>query len=126
MPAARDSVMDSLRPYCSDEGEEIDLLLALHEALANAVLHGCRNDASKTIHCTVEVDLSSLTIVIRDPGPGFDPHSAAQSTEAGVNTTQHGRGIFMMRSLVDEVSYRNGGSEVCLRKLRRVAEPSNV
>ena len=126
MPAARDSVMEFVRQYCSGEPEEIDILLALHEALANAVLHGCQNDASKTIHCRVEVDPSALTIVISDPGPGFDPQAATQSTEAGTNTTQSGRGICMMRSLMDEVSYRNGGSEVRLRKLRRVPEPINI
>jgi len=64
--------------------------------------------------------------VISDPGPGFDPQAATQSTEAGANTTQSGRGICMMRSLMDEVSYRNGGSEVRLRKLRRVPQPINV
>ncbi len=45
-------------------------------------------------------------------------------TEAGTNVTEHGRGICLMRSLMDEVTYRHGGAEVQLRKLR--AAPSRV
>ena len=59
---------------------------------------------------------SSLTI--RDPGPGFDPYGATQSTEAGTHITPQGRGICLMRSLMDEVTYHRGGTELQLRKLR--------
>jgi serine/threonine-protein kinase RsbW len=115
---SRRALMDFLAPHCSSEAEELDIFLALQEALANAVLHGCQNDASKTIHCRVEIDPSALLIIVRDPGPGFDPGMATESTEAGTNVSQHGRGICLMRSLMDEVSYRQGGTELQLRKLR--------
>ena len=124
MSAARDAVMEFIQPHCGSELEETDILIALQEALANAVLHGCRNDPSKTVCCRVEVDSGAFTIIVRDPGPGFDVHSATQATEAGANFTTHGRGICLMRSLMDEVTYRNGGSELQLRKLRTV--PSSV
>ncbi len=124
MVAARQAVMDFIQPHCSAELEEVDIFIALQEALANAVLHGCQNDASKTVYCSVEIDPGAFTIIIRDPGPGFDVDAATQSTEAGANTTTHGRGIRLIRSLMDEVVYRNGGSEVRLRKLR--AAPSGA
>jgi len=116
--AARQAVMDFIKPHCSSELDEIDILIALQEALANAVLHGCKDDSSKMIYCSVEIDASGFTIIIRDPGPGFDVETIAQSSEAGDNTTEHGRGICLMRSLMDEVTYRRGGAEVQLRKLR--------
>ena len=115
---SRQAMMDFLAPYCSGEAEEIDLFLTLQEALANAILHGCGNDPSKTIHCRVEIDPSAVEITIRDPGPGFDPYNATQSTDDGTNLTPHGRGICLMRSLMDEVTYRRGGTELHLRKLR--------
>jgi len=122
--AARDAVMEFVQPYCASELEETDILIALQEALANAVLHGCQNDPSKTVCCRVEVYSGAFTIIVRDPGPGFDVDAATQATEAGANFTTHGRGICLMRSLMDEVTYRNGGSELQLRKLRAV--PSKV
>jgi len=116
MTAARDSVMDFLGDYVDGEQQEIDVLLALQEALANAVLHGSGGDPSKTIHCRVEIDPSAITIVVTDSGPGFD---LAAVDARGANLSEHGRGISLMRGLMDEVSYSRGGSEVRLTKFRK-------
>jgi anti-sigma regulatory factor (Ser/Thr protein kinase) len=118
MVAAREIMMDFIRNYCSSVQEEIDIFLALQEALANAVLHGCHSDPSATVHGWIDIDSSTITIVVRDPGVGFDVEAATRSPEEGVNLTAHGRGICLMRSLMDEVSYRRGGSEVVLKKVR--------
>src|SRR5271165_6028331 len=107
MVAARQAVMDFLKPHCPSELDEIDILIALQEALANAVRHGCKDDPSKMIYCSAAIDPAGFTLIIRDPGPGFDVAAATQSTEAGANTTEHGRGICLMRSLMDEVIYRH-------------------
>ena len=119
MVAVRDRIMDFLHEHCADEQQEIDIMIALQEGLANAVLHGSRNDPSKIIRCLVDVTPEAITIVIRDSGQGFDTAVATDSTDDGTNLTQHGRGIYLMRSLMDEVSYRHGGSELLLKKLRR-------
>jgi serine/threonine-protein kinase RsbW len=118
MIAVRDRIMDFLHEHCVDEQQEIDIMIALQEGLANAVLHGTRNDPSKVVRCSVDVTPEAVTIVIRDPGQGFDTAAATDSTDDGTNLTQHGRGIHLMRSLMDEVSYRHGGSELRLKKLR--------
>jgi anti-sigma regulatory factor (Ser/Thr protein kinase) len=119
--ASRQAVMDFIQPHASSEVEEMDIFVALQEALANAVLHGCHNDPFKAIHCSVVIHPSAFTITVRDPGPGFDVDAATQAAESGTNTTTRGRGILMMRGLMDEVVYRNGGSEVQMRKLRTVS-----
>jgi serine/threonine-protein kinase RsbW len=118
MFAARDEIMQFLNAHGVDGEVEIDMLVALQEALANAVVHGCGNDSAKTVHCTVEVDSSEINLVVRDPGAGFDAYSDGE-LEDGTNLTNHGRGILLMRSLMDEVSYRHHGSEVHLKKFRR-------
>jgi serine/threonine-protein kinase RsbW len=123
MIPARDAMMRFLAAHGISEEEEIDILVALQEALANAVVHGCRNDCTKTIHCTVTVDPSAINIVVRDPGDGFDMSFLA-SNDDGANLTEHGRGILLMRSLMDEITYRQGGSELHMKKLR--AHPAGV
>ena len=115
MIAARDAIMDWLQDTWCSEGDRTDILVALQEALANAVVHGCHSDPSKAIDCRVDVDPSAITITVRDPGEGF--HVAATEA-AGTNLSEHGRGIQMMRGLMDEVTFRRGGSEVGLVKLR--------
>ena len=118
LAASREALMNFIGPHCSGDIEEVDILIALQEALANAVLHGSRNDPGKTIHCWVEIDALAFTITVRDAGPGFDVQAAVRAVESGTNITPTGRGILMMRSLMDEVVYRSGGSEVQMRKLR--------
>lgn len=115
----RDAIMDFVHQHCADEQQEIDIRLALQEALANAILYGCKNDAGKLVHCLVEISPSAIELIVRDPGEGFDTSSAIDEAEDGSNLTQHGRGILLMRSLMDEVGYRHNGSELHLKKLRR-------
>jgi anti-sigma regulatory factor (Ser/Thr protein kinase) len=116
MPAARDVVMHFIDEHCVDQDDEIDILIALQEALANAVLHGCGNDPGKTIHCTVNVEPSAITILVQDPGPGFDTSQVLGVGDAQFNLSEHGRGISLMRSLMDEVHYMHNGSQVELKK----------
>ena len=91
--AARDSIVQFLADHGVSGEEEIDWMLALQEALANAVFHGCRDDASKTIRSTVEITPEEIKIAIRDPGAGFNTESSADSTDGGANLSEHGRGI---------------------------------
>src|SRR5271166_4210945 len=69
---SREQVMQFVCEHCSDEGDRIDILVALQDALANAALHGCGDDAAKRIQCVVEAGPSEIVIWVRDPGPGFD------------------------------------------------------
>jgi serine/threonine-protein kinase RsbW len=114
----RNAIMNFVREHCAGEEQEIDIMLALQEALANAIRHGCHDDAGKLVHCTVEITPQAFEFLIRDPGEGFDAGSATDSTEDGTNLTQHGRGILLMRSLMEEMQYRRNGTELYLMKKR--------
>jgi serine/threonine-protein kinase RsbW len=111
----RDKVMEFVAEHCPDEGDQIDLLVALQEALANAALHGCKDDPAKMIRCTVSAGKSDIVISVRDPGPGFD-FALAEPDNYQVTTLTHGRGIVLMRSLMSELMFAHHGSEIVLRK----------
>lgn len=112
---SREQVMQFVSQHCADEGERIDILVALQEALANAALHGCGDDTAKRIACSVEASPSEIVISVRDPGTGFDPALADPDNFAATNLPS-GRGIRLMRSLMTEVGFERGGSEVRLHK----------
>ena len=99
------------------EGKEYEIETALREALANAVRHGCKNDPNHNVECSVFCDDSrGMLIVVRDPGPGFDPE-AIPSPVMGQNVfSEHGRGIFLISQLMDEVRFERGGTEIHMRK----------
>ena len=110
-------VMEIVGEMKCGAGKEMEVELALQEALANAVIHGAGNDPSKEVEICVGCDESSgLLIVVRDPGPGFDP-AAIPSPIVGQNVySEHGRGIFLINQLMDEVRFERGGTEIHMRK----------
>ena len=98
--------------------------LALQEAVANAIRHGCRGDVSKQVQCCVSCDESGeLVIVVRDPGSGFDPGALADPLDAANILKPSGRGIFLINQLMDEVEFADGGREVHMRKKKALAHP---
>jgi serine/threonine-protein kinase RsbW len=111
----RDKLMEFVAEHCPDEGDQVDILVALQEALANAALHGCKDDPAKMIRCTVSAGESDIVISVRDPGPGFNL-AIADPENYQVTTLTHGRGIVLMRSLMSEVIFAHHGSEIVLRK----------
>jgi serine/threonine-protein kinase RsbW len=121
MMVTRDNLMRFLDGYGISEDDQVDILVSLQEALANAVIHGCKNDSAKSIRCSLTITDDEIDIIVTDPGPGFDS-GEQDSGASGPNLSEHGRGILLMRSLMDEVHYRHGGSEVRLRKLRKRPE----
>ena len=98
-------------------GKEFQIELALREALANAVLHGCNADPTKRIECSVTCDEKrGILIVVRDPGNGFDPAKLPCPTDEQNVFSEHGRGIYLINTLMDEVRYERNGAEIHMRK----------
>jgi serine/threonine-protein kinase RsbW len=112
-----EQVMEAVRQMKGIDGKEDAIELSLQEALANAVVHGAKEDPSKTIECLVAYDEQrGLLIIVRDPGPGFDP-SAIPSPTMGENLySNHGRGIFLINQLMDEVKFHKNGTEIHMVK----------
>jgi serine/threonine-protein kinase RsbW len=95
--------------------EDIDLVdLAMREAFTNALVHGNRCDPEKTITISVALkDDGDLFVSVKDSGSGFDPNALANPLAAENLLSNHGRGIFLMRQLMDEVEFSfDHGTEV--------------
>jgi serine/threonine-protein kinase RsbW len=108
-----DGVVAMLKAMDCGCGKELELQISLREALANAIIHGCKNDSSKQVQCTVACDEGrGLLIVIRDPGEGFDPRKVANPLVGQNIFSDHGRGVFLINELVDKVKYEKGGTEI--------------
>jgi serine/threonine-protein kinase RsbW len=116
-PPVVESVMKLVREMGCAEGHEFDVELAIHEALGNAVRHGCKEDPSKQVQFCVSCDQErGMLIVIRDPGKGFDPASIPSPIHGQRLYLSHGRGIFLINQLMDSVQYKSGGTEIHMRK----------
>jgi anti-sigma regulatory factor (Ser/Thr protein kinase) len=120
-PAAMQKVTSGLKEILASkhwsEDEVMDVELAVQEALANAIRHGCKNDPTKLVQCCVTFDATGeLVIVVRDPGPGFDV-AAVPNPIAGDNLSKgSGRGVFLINQLMDTAEYTEGGRKVLMRK----------
>jgi len=112
-----EDLMRLLKMTCCPSGQEFAVEMALREALANAIIHGNRQDPHKKVRicCACQADRGIL-IVVKDQGEGFDP-AKIPSPVMGENIhSEHGRGIFLINLLMDEVRFARGGAEIYMRK----------
>jgi anti-sigma regulatory factor (Ser/Thr protein kinase) len=118
-----DGVAQLLRSKNWPDDRAMEVELALQEALANAVRHGCGGDPSKRVQCCVSHDASGqVLIVVRDPGRGFDAE-ALPDPLAGDNVFKpSGRGIYLINHLMDEVHFADEGREIRMRKSAGTAQ----
>lgn len=128
----------------TEESERMRVAVGLEEALVNALYHGnlelssdLRDEAperyeeivkqrqqqqpycDRRLHVEAKLSRQSLTFIIRDEGPGFDPHCLPDPTAPANLERVSGRGVFLMRTFMDDVSYNATGNEVTLVKHRR-------
>jgi anti-sigma regulatory factor (Ser/Thr protein kinase) len=119
IPKVSEGLQQLLQGKHWSEDEVMQVVLALDEALANAIRHGCKGDPTKSVQCIVTHDAAGdLTIVVRDPGPGFDVASVPNPLEGQNVFKSSGRGVFLINQLMDEVAFADGGREVQMRKKR--------
>jgi serine/threonine-protein kinase RsbW len=112
-----EQVMEAVRQMKCADGKEDSIELALQEALANAVVHGAKEDPSKVVECLVACDEQrGMLIIVRDPGPGFDPGNIPSCTMGENLFSNHGRGIFLINQLMDEVKFHKNGTEIHMVK----------
>jgi serine/threonine-protein kinase RsbW len=95
--------------------------LAVREAVTNAVIHGNKEDESKTVDITLKSSPEGVEIIVHDQGPGFNPIEVPDPTIEENLLKTSGRGIFFMRSFMDVVDWLKrpeGGTTVRMVKRR--------
>lgn len=99
---------------CGAELERAEL--PLHEALANAVIHGNGNNVEKPTRIRLEVSKDcGMLMTVRDDGSGFDPESLPDPAAPEGLARPHGRGVFLIKHLMDGVRFRfERGTEVSM------------
>jgi len=97
------------------EGES-DVEIALREALANAIIHGNHENPRKHVYVRVRCEPDEVSFAVKDEGRGFDLTKIADPTAPGNTGAVHGRGIYLMKALMDEVRFEEGGVVVHMRK----------
>lgn len=112
-----EQVMEAIRSVDCVNGKADAIELSLQEALANAVVHGAKEDPSKIVECVVACDEErGVLIIVRDPGEGFDPKAIPTCTVGENLYSNHGRGIFLINQLMDEVKFHKNGTEIHMVK----------
>ena len=100
---------------CVSEGES-GVEIALREALANAIIHGNHENPRKHVYVRCRCQPDEVSIAVKDEGRGFDIDKMADPTVPESIGSVHGRGIYLMKALMDEVRFEEGGVVVHMRK----------
>ena len=95
-----------------DEDYYGNILVALTEAVTNAIQHGNKYDANKSINLAIETAKDEIKFTVQDQGDGFDFDNLPDPTDPVNIEKPNGRGIFLMRHLADEVEFHNEGRSV--------------
>lgn len=100
----------------------LNLRVSVTEALANAMLNGNQKDPSKRVRLEARLRSDRLVIRVTDEGGGFDPHHLPDPTLPEHRILGSGRGIFLIRSLMDAVEFNDRGNSITM-VLERAADP---
>jgi serine/threonine-protein kinase RsbW len=99
------------------EGNEFAVEMALQEALSNAVIHGNEMDRDKVVEIRCRCERGKgVWLIVKDHGNGFDPTAVPDPLASQRLQAEHGRGLHLMKFAMDEVSFKQRGTEVHLRK----------
>jgi serine/threonine-protein kinase RsbW len=112
-----DQLMHFIARYRNPDGSELNIETALREALANAIVHGNRENPRKLVwvacRCTTDGEVS---LTVQDEGQGFDTTAVLDPTTPENRLLPRGRGIYLMKTLMDDVCFEQGGAAVYMHK----------
>ncbi len=113
-------VSKNLIAHLKEMGVNEDIIFDIHvgfeEALRNAMIHGNKSNPGKQVSVEAEIKNDAVVICVEDEGDGFDPSGLPDPTLQENLLKEGGRGVYMMKHLMDEVRYENGGRRVVMVK----------
>ena len=109
-----DRVLRAVRPARLSQEQQDNLAVAVAEALSNAAVHGHKLERRRQVRVCVEVTPNGDAVVqVEDSGRGFDSGSVSDPTDPERVLVPGGRGVFLMKRLVDKLEYNASGN--CVR-----------
>ena len=118
---AANAVADFVTRSGISEEAAFGIDMAVREAVTNAVVHGNEQDERKAVELTLKSSPEAVEITVHDQGQGFSPEEVPDPTEEENILKTSGRGIFFMRTFMDEVTWSmrpGGGTTVRMLKRR--------
>ncbi len=114
-----EEAVDLVARQCQNSGfsphiARFNLRVALCEALANAIVYGNGLDPDKTVEVCATVTDRELTLEVSDQGSGFRPDLPPDPTLPETRAREEGRGLFLIRRLVDDVYFNDRGNTICM------------
>jgi serine/threonine-protein kinase RsbW len=94
----------------------INIPLACDEAVTNAILHGNQMDPDKKVNVQIYISHSRFKIRVMDQGPGFDFQEVENPTQGENLLRPSGRGVYLMKSIMDTVTFKDKGRVVEMEK----------
>ncbi len=113
-----EALCEALNKADFPENDIFAVRLALDEALANAIKHGNHYDATKLVSVKYRLTDGGITIVVKDEGAGFNYENLPDPTLPDRLELPSGRGLLLMRSYMDTISFNAKGNEVTMVKGR--------
>lgn len=107
-------VEDVCELYNINEDNYGNILVALTEAVNNAIYHGNQADPRKLIDISFKSRNNSISFIIKDQGNGFNYDNLPDPTDPEHIDKPNGRGVFLMKNLADKVEFQEKGSKVIL------------
>lgn len=106
-----ESFIDNVKEkYSLDDDIYGNIMIAVTESVNNAILHGNKSDNSKNVSLNLALENTQIKFTVSDQGTGFDFENLTDPTLPENLDKPGGRGIFLMKNLSDEVSFRDEGS----------------
>ncbi len=97
--------------------------MAIEEAVVNAIEHGNKREPSKKVRLVFQVTPDKAMMIVTDEGPGFDHRNLADPTTEEMLDKPRGRGVMLMRELMNEANFNEIGNEVTMIKMRSTEVP---
>jgi serine/threonine-protein kinase RsbW len=99
------------------EDSKVNLPLVMDEALSNAIIHGNKGQEERKVHVRIYVSMHRFFVQVEDEGEGFPIDTAKNPKEKENLHKPSGRGIYLMRELMDRVAFRDGGRLLEMEKI---------
>ncbi len=110
-------VLESIKDLGLNKDTIFDIRLCLEEAIINAMKYGNKRNKKLPVSISYSFEDGKLEIVVRDQGEGFDYANIPDPRSNGNILKHGGRGLFLIRNLMDEVKFNDSGNEIKMVKL---------